>query len=54
MKKMNQSYKPESDFTFKCHREASSQLAYAVNSIAFNDTWDFCNRGKRLLIEFLG
>jgi mRNA export factor len=37
MKKINPtSYKAENDFTFKCHRDNTSQSAFAVNSIAFN------------------
>ena len=53
MKKMNQSYKPESDFTFKCHREASSQSAYAVNSIAFNQTYGtFATGGSDCSLSF--
>lgn len=40
MKKINQSsFKCENDFTFKCHRENSTQSAYAVNCICFNQTY---------------
>lgn len=37
MKKINATtFKADNDFTFKCHRDNSSQSAYAVNCIAFN------------------
>lgn len=39
MKKVNPStFRTENDFTFKCHRDNSSQSAYSVNCISFNPT----------------
>lgn len=54
MKKINQqTYKAENDFTFKCHRDNSSQSAFAVNSIAFNSAHGtFATGGSDSVIIF--